>query len=62
MEDYPATRLEFEARFATEESCRDYLFQLRWPDGFGARAVGIRKRGPSEACCSNVRSVPTRPP
>jgi len=34
MEDYPATLLEFEQRFATEQACRDYLAQLRWPDGF----------------------------
>lgn len=26
--------LELERRFATEESCREYLFRLRWPDGF----------------------------
>lgn len=34
MEDYPRTLAEFEARFASEEACRVYLFQLRWPDGF----------------------------
>lgn len=34
MEDYPKTLPEFEQRFASEESCRDYLFQLRWPGGF----------------------------
>jgi len=34
MEDYPATILEFEERFATEEACRQYLFDLRWPEGF----------------------------
>ena len=34
MEDYPTTLLEFEHRFASEEACRDYLFQLRWPEGF----------------------------
>lgn len=34
MEDYPKTLLEFEERFATEESCREYLFKLRWPEGF----------------------------
>ena len=34
MEDYPKTLMEFEKRFITEESCRDYIFQLRWPDGF----------------------------
>ena len=25
---------EFATRFATEEQCRDYLYQLRWPKGF----------------------------
>lgn len=25
---------EFVKRFLTEEQCRDYLFQLRWADGF----------------------------
>ena len=34
MEDYPTTMMEFEKRFATEESCRAYLYQLRWPNGF----------------------------
>ena len=26
--------MEFETRFTTEEACRDYHFQLRWPNGF----------------------------
>jgi transposase-like protein len=34
MEDYPKTVLDFEQRFATEEACRRYLAELRWPDGF----------------------------
>jgi len=25
---------EFNKRFATEEQCREYLYQLRWPNGF----------------------------
>jgi hypothetical protein len=29
MEDYPRDLAEFEARFASEEACRDYLYQLR---------------------------------
>ena len=33
-EDYPRTLSEFEARFPDEESCRGYLFCIRWPDGF----------------------------
>ena len=40
-EDYPRTLLEFEARFATEEACREYLRQSRWPEGF----VGPRGEG-----------------
>lgn len=32
--EYPRDQLEFEAWFATEEACREYLAQLRWPDGF----------------------------
>lgn len=34
VEDYPKTILELERRFAVDEACREYLFQLRWPDGF----------------------------
>jgi len=34
MQNYPRTLSEFEAHFSTEEACRDYLFRLRWPDGF----------------------------
>jgi len=34
MEDYPQNQAEFEDRFASEEACREYLFRLRWPEGF----------------------------
>ncbi len=34
MEDYPQNLQELEARFSTEDVCRQYLVQLRWPDGF----------------------------
>lgn len=40
MEDYPRTLTEFEARFSTEEACRDYLFQLRWVGGFTCPRCG----------------------
>src|SRR5580658_7437822 len=40
MEDYPRTLQEFEARFSTEEGCREYLFQLRWPEGFRCPRCG----------------------
>jgi len=34
VEDYPRNLPEFESRFSTDENCRQYLFDLRWPDGF----------------------------
>lgn len=34
MRKYPRTLPEFEADFATEAACREYLFRLRWPEGF----------------------------
>ena len=33
-EDYPRNLPEFDARFATEEACREYLLKVRWPNGF----------------------------
>lgn len=33
VDEYPRTLMEFERRFATEEACRAYLVQLRWPEG-----------------------------
>ncbi len=46
MEDYPKTLEEFEARFSTEEACRDYLFKLRWPNGFRCPRCGNGKAWP----------------
>jgi len=34
MKEYPMTFREFIKRFTTEEQCREYLFSLRFPDGF----------------------------
>jgi transposase-like protein len=34
VEEYPRNLSEFEAWFDTEQACRDYLFRLRWPEGF----------------------------
>jgi len=46
MEDFPRDLLEFEARFSTEAACREYLFRLRWPDGFCCPRCGGRKGWP----------------
>ncbi|HEY1437872.1 MAG TPA: transposase, partial [Casimicrobiaceae bacterium] len=37
-EDYPRTLIELERRFADDEACRQYLFALRWPQGFACSA------------------------
>ncbi len=46
---YPKTRAEFNAQFATEDACLDYVLRLRWPEGYrcpcGERKVWRRKRG-----------------
>jgi transposase-like protein/Zn ribbon nucleic-acid-binding protein len=34
MEEYPMTFEEFTTKFASEEQCRNNLYQLRFPDGF----------------------------
>ena len=50
MEDFPRTIAELEARFSTEAACREYLFQLRWPEGFRCPRCGAARAWP-------VRSV-----
>ena len=50
MGDYPRTIAEFEARFSQEAGCREYLIQIRWPDGFRCPHCGG-----TEAC--RVREV-----
>lgn len=40
MEDYPRTLVEFEQRFGTEEACLEYLYKLRWPQGFRCPRCG----------------------
>jgi transposase-like protein len=46
MEDYPRTAADFEARFRSEQACREYLFQLRWPEGFRCPRCGSAKAWP----------------
>jgi transposase-like protein len=63
MEDYPQTLLEFEDRFATEEACRRYVAQVRWPDGFccprcGQGKAWMTRRGLYRcAACDHQASV-----
>src|SRR3989304_113939 len=45
MEDYPHTLAEFEDRFTTEDACRAYLVQMRWPTNqkHGVSALGLQR-------------------
>jgi transposase-like protein len=40
VEDYPKTLLEFERQFGTEVACIEYLYKLRWPEGFRCPRCG----------------------
>lgn len=40
---YPRTLLEFEHWFRSEDACRDYLIQLRWPGGFACPSCASPK-------------------
>lgn len=43
MEDYPRTLMEFERRFHSEQACMEYIFRLRWPDGYRCPRCGHDK-------------------
>lgn len=38
--------MELERRFPSEEACRQYLFQLRWPEGFVCPRCGVKRAWP----------------
>jgi hypothetical protein len=46
VEDYPRNLREFDTRFSNEDGCREYLFKLRWPDGFCCPRCGGNKSWP----------------
>ena len=46
IEDYPKTMMEVERRFSAEQACRDYLFALRWPEGFACPRCGRKSAWP----------------
>lgn len=41
MEEYPQTIMEFEQDFSTEEACLEYIYRLRWPEGFRCPRCGF---------------------
>jgi transposase-like protein len=61
---FPKTLREFQANFANEEACQEYLAKCRWPDGFtcpqcgGRRAYKfVKRRGWECAGCRHQVSV-----
>jgi transposase-like protein len=46
-ENYPRTLAELERRFSSDEACRAYLSQVRWPDGFRCPACGTDRGWPT---------------
>jgi transposase-like protein len=43
LSDFPKTVLEFERRFSSERACRQYLAQVKRPDGFRCPRCGGRR-------------------
>jgi hypothetical protein len=41
--EYPKKLMDFEKNFATDTQCREYLFQIRYPDGFRCPGCGFNK-------------------
>ena len=63
MELYPRRNLtEFEACFATEEACRDYLFNFRWPGGFRCPRCGGEEFWPVTSVTEGTIFQDTRKP
>jgi len=39
-EDFPRNEMEFDARFHDPKYCYEYLFKLKWPEGFVCKKCG----------------------
>lgn len=57
-QDFPRTEPEFHKRFESEEACREYLHQVRWPNGFVCPHCGStshwRRADRDETICANA--------
>lgn len=62
MKDYPMTFQEFVKRFSTEEQCREYLFSIRFSNGFVCPKCGNKnywKVGDTLFTCTSCRHQAT---
>jgi len=53
--------MELERRFSTDEACRQYLFQLRWPAGFVCPRCGGTHAGPWPAAAGCAAAAGIKP-
>lgn len=62
-EDFPSNEVQFDRRFQSEQACLEYLFQLRWPEGFRCSRCDHDKYWTSSRglylcrCCDHQQSV-----
>lgn len=42
-EDFPKSEIEFDQRFSNPNACYDYLYALKWPNGFVCKKCGHKK-------------------
>jgi len=58
MENYPANMIDLMDMFPTEESCLEYLIQMRWPEGYHCLRCGsvlYWKKARGVFCCRDCR-------
>jgi transposase-like protein len=63
MEDFPKNEIEFDQRFLNESACFDYLYKMKWPNGFSCTQCGHRAYWVSSkniyicTCCEHQHSL-----
>jgi hypothetical protein len=57
MEVDPLDLQDFSARFGSDDDCREYVRQLRWPESLAARGVVVRAVRQHEALCCVVMAA-----
>jgi len=62
-EDYPHTYREFVTMFFDDKSCREYLYKLRWKDGFicpKCKSYLIHGNKPIKDLCVHIVAIKLR--
>ena len=61
MEDYPRNLTEFEARFSSEETCREFCSGCAGRTVSAVRVAVVESRGLCEKCCCSALRVGAKP-